>query len=327
MKNKIFVSVLIPVYNVEKYVEKCILSVLNQTMQDKVEVIIVNDCTPDKSMDKIRELIQTHVNGRKIKIVIVNHDKNRGSAAARNTGLSHAKGDYIIHVDSDDYIEPDMIEKMYAEAIRTDADMIISDYYARFLHRKVLCREKYTEKDTYFGELIAGYHGSLWNKMIKRSLYEEHSVHALEGLDCGEDYIMMLPLMYYAQHIAYIPFGLYNYVKYNPDSITKKLTDKVKRNIFEQINYAKRFVAEHRLYKFEKNLAYLILSQKVRLLESSFPNERKQLLSLFPETDKYLSSYLKETSFQKRLLLKGHVSTSLFVKSTKDVIKKILRMN
>ena len=95
------ISVLIPVYNVEKYVERCMISVLNQTMQEGVEVIIVNDCTPDCSMEIIRKTLCAHVKENGMTIRIVEHKTNRGTAATRNTAMSYATGKYTIFIDSD----------------------------------------------------------------------------------------------------------------------------------------------------------------------------------------------------------------------------------
>ena len=119
------ISVLIPVYNVEKYVERCITSVLNQTMQEGVEVIIVNDCTPDRSMEIIRETLCVHLKKNGMTVRIVEHKINRGSAAVRNTAMDYATGDYIIHIDSDDYVEPDLLEKMYSKAVERGSDIVI----------------------------------------------------------------------------------------------------------------------------------------------------------------------------------------------------------
>ena len=329
MKNNPLISVLIPVYNVEKYVERCILSVLNQTMQEGVEVIIVNDCTPDSSMDIIAKVLNTYSDkyshDTPMKIHIINHDKNRGVAAARNTAISHATGDYIVQVDSDDYIEPEMLATMYNKATEENADIVICDYYIQFTHHKVLCKQTYIEKDIYFGEIIAGYHTSLWNKMIKKELYDKYSIKDIEGLDCGEDYIVLLPIMYYASQIVYIPSAFYNYVKINPNSITKKMTKKVIQNIFHRIEYANQFVIKHNLKQHEKNLAHLILSDEIRLLEASLTNEYKELSILYPKANEYLASYLKETSLYNRLILNRHFRIAQFLRTTKNILKRILR--
>lgn len=329
MENKFLISVLIPVYGTEKYVEKCISSVLNQTMQEGVEVIIVNDCTPDRSMEKIFEALRAYSEKKqkhpKMTVRIVEHDTNRGLAAVRNTAVNQAKGDYILHVDSDDWIEPDMLEKMYNKAVTEDADIVICDYFIQFIHYKVLFRKTYTQKESYFGEMIAGNHIPLWNKLIKRELYEKYNISAIEGLDAGEDYVTMLPIMYHATRIVYIPYALYHYVKYNPNSITRKMTDKVKRNIHQRVDFAKRFVCQYNLHQYDKELAFLILSEKVRLLEASLPSERKDIKRLWPEADKYLPIFLKNTSLYNRLVLNNHITIAHTLASFKRALKFILR--
>ena len=117
------ISIIIPVYNVEKYIHRCLTSIIKQTMTEEVECIIVNDATPDKSIDIIQELLSDYRGN--ISFHIINHKKNEGLAAARNSGMKHAKGDYVIHIDSDDFCETTMLEEMYnkAEEFHTDITM------------------------------------------------------------------------------------------------------------------------------------------------------------------------------------------------------------
>ena len=110
------VSVCIPVYGVEKYIEKCARSLFEQTMQDGIEFIFVNDCTKDRSIEILEQVLAEYPH-RKEQTRIIHHEKNRGLVAARNTGLAYASGEYIIHCDSDDWVELDMYEKMYKKAI------------------------------------------------------------------------------------------------------------------------------------------------------------------------------------------------------------------
>ena len=121
------ISVIIPIYNVEKYVERCILSIMNQTYTESVECIVVNDCTPDNSMKIVERLVADYKGT--IQFKLFHHEHNKGIAAVRNTGLYAASGDYILYIDSDDYCEPDMLEKMYAKAMEGNADVVIADYW------------------------------------------------------------------------------------------------------------------------------------------------------------------------------------------------------
>ncbi len=112
------ISVIIPVYNVEKYIEECIKSVLNQTFKD-FEIICVDDCSTDNSIKTIEEYAK---NDDRIKIV--HHDINRGLAPARNTGMRNAAGDYIFFLDSDDYILPETLENLYNKIEKTNSDFV-----------------------------------------------------------------------------------------------------------------------------------------------------------------------------------------------------------
>ena len=118
------VSVCIPVYGVEKYIERCARSLFEQTMTDGIEFIFVNDCTTDKSIE-ILERILAEYPGRQAQTKIIHHATNKGLVAARNTGLAHATGDYIIHCDSDDWVDLNFYESLYKKAVETGADVVV----------------------------------------------------------------------------------------------------------------------------------------------------------------------------------------------------------
>ena len=121
------VSVLIPVYGVEKYIRRCAVSLFEQTLEE-VEYIFVDDCSEDKSISVLEETIERFPNSY-AKVKILHHSENRGSAAARNTALNMATGEYIIVIDSDDFIESTMLEDLYNSAIDDMADIVVSDYW------------------------------------------------------------------------------------------------------------------------------------------------------------------------------------------------------
>lgn len=120
--NRYKVTIGMPVYGVEKYIQKCLLSVLNQSFQDEIEILVVDDLGPDKSMDIVREIQVTHPKGKNIRIIT--QPKNMGCWAARNRVLEEAQGEYIMLVDSDDYISEDCIEKLYAQAVAHQAEAV-----------------------------------------------------------------------------------------------------------------------------------------------------------------------------------------------------------
>lgn len=192
------ISVLIPVYNVEKYVERCMISVLNQTMQEGVEVIIVNDCTPDSSMEIIRKTLCAHVKENGMTIRIIEHKTNRGTAATRNTAMGYATGKYTIFIDSDDYIEPDMLEVMYSKAVAAEADIVIADLWNEYYDCSVYAKAPFDDNgDLMFSQLIRGKLASLCDKLIKRSLYLEHHIVWQEGMDWKEDFKTTIPPLFF----------------------------------------------------------------------------------------------------------------------------------
>ena len=119
------VSIIVPVYNVAKYIERCLLSVLDQTWQD-LEVILVNDCTPDNSMEIARRVVASHPRGTVVRCL--EHEENRGLSAARNTGISASVGDYLYFLDSDDYISANAIELLADAAVQKRPDFVIGNY-------------------------------------------------------------------------------------------------------------------------------------------------------------------------------------------------------
>lgn len=271
------ISVLIPVYNVEKYVGRCLSSVLNQTMQEGVEVIIVNDCTPDHSMEVIFEALCAYSEkdeGEKMSVRVVIHDTNRGLASVRNTAMSYATGDYVIHVDSDDWIEPDMLEEMYKEAISSRADVVISDYWETNLHEDIYKRQPHYTlvKDCISGFLDESLIGTNWNKLVKRSLYTDNGINFFEGINLYEDRICNIRLFLHVQKIAYVSRAFYHYVQYNNTSITKNITRVNLDNSVAYLNFIASNLSDE--YQDAKGISRVqVLCQLLHNSKGSLQNE------------------------------------------------------
>lgn len=201
------ISIVTTIYNVEKYIEKCLTSLVNQTYKD-IEIILVNDCTPDSSMEIVAKFDDN-------RIKIINHDQNAGAGWARRTGIAAATGDYIITVDGDDYISEDFIEALVKGAKETKADIvsggityIMEDAYheiKRFFPHVSTGMQKFTD---YSNQKIV----FLANKIIKRSLYDlvPYSTRRF----C-EDTPVVLPLLYYANSVAYVDNQGYYYLQHS----------------------------------------------------------------------------------------------------------------
>ena len=222
---KPLISILIPVYKVEQYIEQCLRSLFANTIIHECEVIIVDDCSPDKSMEVVHRVLADFP-AMKDKVMLHSHDTNRGSAAARNTGLLQAQGRYIICVDSDDWVEPDYLECLYNEAERTNADVVFCDLFQEFANSTKIVQEG---KGTgcYVKQLLQEkIHGWLHVKLIRRALLGENAITWMEGLDMCEDVLIMTKVFHHAQKVVHLPLPLYHYRCTNDNSLTRKLNTK-----------------------------------------------------------------------------------------------------
>lgn len=212
------VSVIIPVYGVEKYIERCVRSLFEQTLDD-IEYLFIDDCTPDRSIDILKQVLEEYPH-RKCQVVIHRMEQNSGQAKVREWGMRNATGEYVIHCDSDDWVAMDMYRLMYDEAKRIDADIVMCGYkvtdgqtvFSECYHQQI-------DKTKLISSLLTLHEAwSVWNKMCKRTLYDNDIVYP--SLAMGEDMVLTTQLVLKAQRIGIIDKALYNYF-YNPNSITK----------------------------------------------------------------------------------------------------------
>ena len=202
------VSVIIPVYNVEPYIERCSNALFSQTLDD-MEFIFVDDCSPDNSAAIIHSVLERYPS-RKGRVSVLSHDRNMGLAAARTTGIRAASGDYIIHCDSDDWPAADMYERMYERAVETGADVVLCNYW---LNGKEV-RHRYGRTPQQCLKNIYRKHSHYlhqWSKLVRRSLVEEHDIVPYEGIEFGEDFNCTVRVLYWAKSISVIEEPLYHY--------------------------------------------------------------------------------------------------------------------
>lgn len=225
MTERPIISVLVPVYGVERYIGRCAESLLNQTMAEGVELIFINDATRDRSVDILKQVINRN-RQYKGEIKLISHKSNKGLPAARNTGLSAASGEYIVHIDGDDYAEPEMLELLYREAKENDADFIWCDYYITFDDKKRVIKQPLFNEplDAVRGMLRGSMKYNVWNKMCRRSLYSDNHILFPEGYAMGEDLTMIMVALR-ARKVASVSKPLYNYVQ-NANQMTAIFDEK-----------------------------------------------------------------------------------------------------
>lgn len=215
------VSILVPVYGVEKYIERCIRSLFEQSYQN-LEYIFVDDCSPDRSIDILKQISQEYPE-RTDAIKIVRHKKNRGLAAARNTAVENAKGLFVCHVDSDDYLEIDAIKLLVNKQIENDSDIVTGSAIKHLKEKDILIEgPKYLGKDKWIKELLRTdqiYNHVIWRRLIRLSLYTDNHIKNKEGSNQGEDWQVTPQLAYYAQKVDIIDNVIYHYDCTNENSL------------------------------------------------------------------------------------------------------------
>lgn len=214
------VSVVIPIYNVEKQIRRCACSLFEQTIRNEIEFIFVDDCSPDHSMEILKKVVDEY-SKYSLAIFSIAHEKNQGPSTARNTGLEVAKGKYIIFCDSDDWVEPGMYEKLYNKAVEGDFDIVGCDFVEDYENvKQKYCKQSFQiDGKACVEEMLTGrLHGAVWNKLVRREIYEKQDIRFPDGNTMWEDLVTSIKTCYYAKKIAYIPEALYHYC-YNSDSL------------------------------------------------------------------------------------------------------------
>ena len=183
------VSVIIPVYNVAKYIERCLLSVLNQTWQD-LEIILVNDCTPDNSMEIAEKVIASHSRGGVVRCLA--HEQNRGQSAARNTAIRVATGYYLYFVDSDDYLPLDSISTLMGVGMKSNYDFISGNYEIVGRARSIPSLKMNTGPLLSNNEILSAYAHDMWtrtvwNMLIRREFVLSEGLFFEEGIIHEDD--------------------------------------------------------------------------------------------------------------------------------------------
>ncbi len=222
------VSVIVSVCNLERYIERCVESLRKQTCSD-FEIVVVDDGSTDRSAEICDEI------ARKDARITVIHRENGGLSAARNTGLDHAKGDFVLFVDGDDYAEPEYVERLYEESVATDADIVLCNYFYKNDEGELVDRSNYSYvagkgpfhnlqalymfEDQQYGTFF----DVVWNKMFRKSLFD--GVRFPEGISLVEDISIMPELYYRAERISVIGDKLYNYI-YRQSSLSNGTYDK-----------------------------------------------------------------------------------------------------
>lgn len=216
------VSVILPVYNAELYIERAIFSLMEQSLDD-IECIIIDDGSKDNSL-LIIEKILSKFPDRKDQVILLSRE-NKGVAFTRNEGLSLATGDYLIHLDSDDWVDLDWLDIMYKKAVEVNADVVICSYKEIYKSKNIniIQNSASTGYECIKKLLVGEISNSNWNKLVRRDIYIRNNIKYINGLNMGEDLMISFEIFMNSKFVTSVDNFLYYYNRVNDKSLTKKL--------------------------------------------------------------------------------------------------------
>lgn len=283
------ITIIVPIYKAADYIEKCVESLFAQTY-DNIEYYFMNDCTPDNSIELLKNVLDKYPNRRE-KVNIISFEHNQGHANLRNYALKRCNGKYVIQIDSDDYTDVSMIEKMYELIMREGADICCCDYYDMRNDGNHLCviPEDMVFKDSVKNFKIALSYSAHWNKLIKTSLIRDKNIYCIENINNWVDIGQTLRLRMAASKIVLLHEPLYFYNHINPNSVSLHYTEKRAINMMHTATILRDYLLEFGdEYKPVAN--YLLYYTKMYYICNG-NTMYKKWRSLYPECHKYIWKY------------------------------------
>lgn len=232
------ISIIIPIYNSENYLHRCLDSIEKQSYKE-FEALLIDDGSTDRSLSICKQYAERD---NRFKVF---HNENRGVGATRAFGIEHASGEYSIHVDPDDWIEPDMLELLAGKAMQENADITICDYIVETCGNQKMISQRPTRLDrlaVIYDLLVGNVHGSVCNKLIRTSLYREMNINFEIGLNYYEDILVCISLIWKKRdiRIAYVGQALYHYDRtINPNSQTNR-KDRLRLKVLADIYFTNK---------------------------------------------------------------------------------------
>ena len=278
------ISVIVPFFKVAPFIERNAESLLGQTLQE-AEFIFVDDASPDESREILEKVIARHPERN---VRIVTHEVNKGLPAARNTGLAAASGEFVYHCDYEDWVEKDMLEKLYKAAVDNSADYVYCDFWMQFeKSARYMVNPIYTDPEQMIKEgFMAGLMKyNVWNKLVKRSLYEGLSFP--DGHGMGEDMTMIL-VATRATRTAHVAEALYHYVKLNANAFSNTFSERHLTDIRFNTDRTLKGLENWNVSEKDLYINLFKLNIKLPFLFSGDKNQYKLWKEWFPESNRFV---------------------------------------
>ena len=325
------VSILVPIYKVEPYIERCLRSLFEQSYTN-LEYIFVDDCSPDRSCDILLRILEEYPL-RKDASKILHHRNNRGSAAARNTALDNATGRFICMVDSDDWLEKNAIDVLVRKQLESGADIVAGNAYMHYREgvKELIpsrCGNKkqlllLQLKDTWTMDAF------IWGKIFRRSLFEDNHIRCREGYNYAEDRYLVVQLSYYSHSHDFVDDFVYNYEKRNDASITVMQKASITTYLRNQYEHLHNWIGIRDFFYNKENEYYqLAISNTSRLLDMNLKwalkyktkEDFQSIVELIDENEDCM-----QTLGWKKSGIRGRVLHSYYFMWVKQLAERSLR--
>ena len=295
------ISIIVPVYKVEKYLRRCLDSIVAQTFTDW-ECILIDDGSPDNSGKICDEYAGKDGRFR------VFHQENAGTSATRESALHLATGDYIQFVDSDDWIESNMLECMLQKAMEADADIVGCNFVEELNNQHNNIEVFYTSKDAFLKDVLSNYWGVLWKLLIRKKIIIDNQIHFPAQINGGEDYVFVTKCLWYSKKIVCTDKYLYHYNRCNTESFISTSTLEKLMFQFQATQTIENFLIDkNELRNYDEYLSLRKIYVKRTLLRSNFFSTFK----LWPSIDKKAVNSCK-SSKSKLLFFLSFMLNKLF---------------
>lgn len=320
------VSICVPIYGVEKYIERCAISLFEQTYPN-IEYIFINDSTPDKSIEILESVIQKYPN-RKPYVRIITHEKNRGLSAARNTAVDAVRGEFLMHVDSDDWIDKNCVRLCVEKQIKTEADIISTDILRIGKNKTIVNHipNFSSKKDFIFALISHTIPNNIWGRLIRTSLYKNNNIKVEGGVNFSEDLNVMPRLAYFASKVEIVSQPMYMYECRNQNSYTSNFSEKNFLQIIVSCNLLSSFFYQ-KDSNYNKAVEIRLYTSLVDNLINSVKRNgyMKSYCKIRKEIDKMPSSLKKNLPFPYRIAIniRNYYCLCLYVRIV-SFIKHIL---
>ena len=274
MKENITVSVIVPIYKIERYLHQCIDSILEQTFTD-FELLLIDDGSQDRCPAICDEYAE------KDERIRVFHKLNGGLTSARNYGLDNAKGDWIMHIDGDDWVEPTYIEELYNAAIKNDADIAICGFRFAYEDGKFITEHPTlwdNNKSASLNRYIASTWTTAWGSIHKSSLYKDNNIRSPKNITFCEDFHLIIRLCHFAKKVVSIDRPLLNY-RQQPSSIVHSTSfEKLQRDELTAYTEILEFFRNQGVFEiYQKSISWRIINAlRYMILEPPYFEEFKQ---------------------------------------------------